>query len=120
MSFFTYLYIYFQSNGLELFFYIPFLKTKKISIIQKVVFFSICNAITHPIVFFGFMASPLTVLQSILWAEFFAIVAETLLIYRFYPQRVSFLKVLLISSLANFVSWQMAPIFTGLIVKILF
>ncbi len=118
MSAFTYLYIYLQSNALELLFYVPFFISKKIPFLEKIFFFSICNSLTHPIVFFGFMASPMTILSSILWAELFAVVAESILIYFFYPEKFHFKKILMISALANFVSWQLAPVLTGFIAKV--
>lgn len=76
-------------------------------------FVFVMNSVTHPIVFFGLMNLPLTFLQTISLAEAFAIVAETLVLWRLAPVR--FRRALLASGLANFISWQFAPILTYLV-----
>lgn len=123
MSGLTYFYLWAQSNGIELLVYVPLLRARKLSLFDRIMFFSICNALTHPIVFFAFMASRLSLLNSILFAELFAILAETLLIFYFYPKdiflkKVSFRKAFLVAFLANLLSWQLAPMLTWAYVKV--
>jgi hypothetical protein len=103
---------------LELFVYVPALKSKKLRTWDKVIFFTMCNALTHPPVFFGFMTAPIPVLSAILWAEAFAVIVEALLIYKFFPAKISIAKIFLISLVANLVSWQLSPILTWLFFKI--
>lgn len=118
----TYFYTWLQSNILEWIIYLPALhflsKTQKNS--ANWLFITLCNAITHPIVFFGFMASLLTLKSSILFAEAFAVLGESLLIFYFYPLRINFWKILGIALLANLVSWQLAPYCTYMIIQLIY
>lgn len=104
-----YLYIYMQSNLLEvlpLLFVWPRWKPRLLTAAR----ISLLNGITHPIVFFVLMHLPLGYLWNILLAEGFAVVAESL-VYR----RLGYSRPFAASLFANLISWQVAPLFTALI-----
>lgn len=108
----SYLYTFLQSNILEWIVYLPLLALvrPKWSLIDRALFITTLNALTHPIVFFFIMNLKLPYLANILVAETFAIVAEALLICFFL--RVSFSKTFVASLFANLISWQIAPMLT--------
>lgn len=111
----SYLSIFLQSNLLELPIYLSFFaQQKKLFRWPWVVLFvTMMNAVTHPVVFFGIMNLPLTYLQTILLAETFAIVAEAMLLK--WLLKNHFAMCLLASLLANLLSWQLGPILTYLV-----
>jgi len=104
----SYAYIFAQSCALEMPVYLVFGVRKPLW--QGALFIFVMNSVTHPIVFFGLMNLPLTFVQTILIAEAFAIVTETAVLCRLAP--VSFTRAFAASVLANFVSWQFAPMLT--------
>jgi hypothetical protein len=74
---------------------------------------TLANSLTHPIVFFGFMNSPLSYLAATLWAETFAVTAEAAVHAAVLgPSRVTLARCLATSFAANLVSWQVAPLLT--------
>lgn len=102
----TYFYVYLQSNLLEVPAYHWGLGEKKQSL-ETLALCTFMNSLTHPIVFFLIMNLPLTYLQNTLFAESFAIFSETFIMHRVLKR--GFLKTLLVSTFANLVSWQLAP-----------
>lgn len=112
-----YLYIFFQSNLLEMPAYFLFLKSKKPDwkFYERFIFITGINAITHPIVFFFIMNLKLTYLQDILLAEAFAIIAEAVIIKLALKENL--FPCLFISSLTNLFSWQVAPMLTFIFVR---
>ncbi|MDD4972920.1 MAG: hypothetical protein PHY93_01140 [Bacteriovorax sp.] len=110
----AYLYIFFQSNILEMPAYFLFLKSKrsKWNFFERFIFVTGLNAITHPIVFFLIMNLRLTYLQNILLAEAFAIFTEAMILKLSLKEK--FMPCLFISTFANLLSWQLAPMFTYL------
>lgn len=107
-----YLYVFLQTNLLEFPIYYYFYR-KRCRTSEILTFTLLVNLVTHPIVFFGFMASHQSYLASILEAESFAIVAEGLLGLYFLkkgsiPARTTFSA----SFFANLFSWQIAPLLT--------
>lgn len=111
---FMYLYIFLQSNLLEVPFYRLLLGQKK-SWLKSTMQVTAINSLTHPIVFFVIMNAQNTYLQNILLAEGFAIVAETL--FFFGVMKVNFVRALVAATVANLVSWQLAPMLTYFILK---
>lgn len=109
----SYVYIFFQSSCLEIVIYYLFYRGhvpfKKVFIVTTA-----ANAITHPIVFFGFMRSPLSYLIAILAAETFAVIGETWL--HAYATKLPLQKTLLAAAFANLFSWQLAPVLTYILV----
>lgn len=105
----AYLYIFLQSNLLEVPIYYLFFRKQK-SIFQTLLLVTAINSLTHPIVFFGIMNLSGTYLNNILFAETFAILAETLFFYKVcgFAKGKSFRA----AFYANFVSWQVAPMIT--------
>ena len=104
---FEYVYTFMQSNLLEVPVYWLFYR-KRLGIGRTLLLVTLANAVTHPLVFFGFMGSRLSFLTSIVLAEIFAVVAETLLDRTFaqIPLGLAFVAALA----ANLFSWQLAPI----------
>lgn len=109
-----YLYIFLQSNLLEVpFYYLLFRKNTRFS---KVLFLTTAiNSLTHPIVFFIIMNMENSYLTNILLAETFAVVIEALFFY--FVLRLTVKRALLGSLIANLVSWQFAPMITYFILK---
>jgi hypothetical protein len=105
----SYLYIFLQSNLIEVFIYYIFYR-KFMSFGKSTALVTFSNSLTHPIVVFGFMTSGLSYLKSVLVAEAFAIIAEWLL--HGYFGRVAYRRTFIASAVANLVSWQLAPILT--------
>ncbi len=103
----NYLYVFFQSSTLEVFIYFLFFRTA-LSFRRTFTVVTLANSITHPLVFFGFMAGPWSYLTGILCAELFAIVAEASVHRKVVG--LSWLKSFLASFWANLLSWQLAPI----------
>lgn len=111
---FSYLYIFLQSNLLEVPFYFIFFKRNN-SFHKILCLTTAINSLTHPIVFFVLMNLKISYLNTILIAEAFAIITETLFFYKFLEPNLkrSFLGALT----ANLVSWQLAPIITYMILR---
>lgn len=117
MNHFSYLYLFIQSNTLEIPIYFLFYFTLKglgVSFGEKLKWVSagvsLSNLLTHPIVFFLVMPLKLSFLTNILLAESFAILAETILHPWFF--KVSYRRALIASIFANLMSWQLAPMLT--------
>lgn len=108
-----YLYLLFQSNLLEVIVF-AMLYYKRISLTRIVLLVSISNAITHPIVIFGFLrSSHVSFLVGIVMAELFAIFVEAA--FHSQEKNISSWAALKASTLANLVSWQIGPVLTTLI-----
>ena len=107
-----YLYLFAQSNLLEMPVYFLFLKSfqNKLRFIDKIIFVTGLNAITHPIVFFIIMNLKFTYLQNIIMAEVFAVITEGIILKISIDQ--GFLPCFLASFFANLVSWQISPMLT--------
>lgn len=113
----SYLYLFLQSNLLELPIYLwlshwPSPRSGKSPgpWPRLAILVTIMNSMTHPIVFFCIMNLPLPYLVNILLAEAFAIFVEAILLVRRVGIPIG--TSLLASFLANFLSWQLAPMFT--------
>lgn len=108
----SYVYTFLQSNILEWIVYLPLLALVRPSwsFIDRAMFITALNALTHPIVFFFIMNLKLPYLADIMIAETFAVVAEAVLICYFL--RVNLTKSFFASLFANLVSWQIAPMLT--------
>jgi hypothetical protein len=108
----TYLYVFLQSNLLEVPIYYLFFRRQETpwQSLQRV---TLINSLTHPIVFFVIMNLEMTYLQNILAAELFAIMAETLYFALVFKRSASWS--FLAALIANLVSWQLAPVLTYLI-----
>jgi hypothetical protein len=108
----AYFLIFFQSNLLEMPAYFLFLKSirSKLTFIERFIFITGLNAITHPIVFFVIMNLKFSYLLNILLAEGFAIFTEAIILKMTLKEK--FIPCLLISTFANFLSWQLAPMLT--------
>lgn len=109
MNYWNYFYIFLQSNLIEIFIYYFFYR-KHMSFVKNIGLVTFSNSITHPIVFFGFMGSRMTYLESVLAAEAFAVIVESVL--HFYFGRLQYRQTLKASFVSNLVSWQLAPLFT--------
>jgi hypothetical protein len=88
---------------------------KKVSLKKTLIATTAINSLTHPIVFFILMNLKQTYFQNIIIAEFFAVSAET--VFFFYFLRISLLKSFLAATVANLISWQLAPIITYIVLK---
>lgn len=112
-----YLYVFFQSNGLEvlflLFFYKWFQPKDGLSAWNITTKVTLANSITHPIVLFLLLKGPLSYLYAILIAESFAILAETFLHAKYL--NITYRKAFIGSLLANLISWQFGTVLTTLI-----
>lgn len=107
-----YLYVLFQSNLLEVLVCLYFYRTR-MPWWRIIAMVSICNAITHPLVIFGFLRhTGFSFLVGIITAEIFAITAEATL--HSADKRIPKLRALAASTFANLVSWQMGPVLTTL------
>jgi hypothetical protein len=104
-----YLYVFFQSSLLETLIYYFFYRSQR-NLLEIIALVTFANAITHPLVFFGFLASPLAYLSAILYAELFAIAGEFMLHSYFGGLRYSRAGIASLS--ANLFSWQVAPMIT--------
>ncbi len=110
MEFLSYFYIFLQSNALELPVY--WLAYRAVmGFTQSASAATLANMITHPVVFFVFMGMERSYIESILAAEAFAIVVETLL-HKYTFTRISWTNVFCASLFANLCSWQVAPLLT--------
>ena len=107
-----YLYTFLQSNLLEWCIYFPLLARLRPtwSWLDRALFVTALNGLTHPIVFFFIMNLKLPYLANIVIAETFAVVVEGLLLC--FLLRAKFSKALLASLIANLISWQLAPMLT--------
>lgn len=116
-----YLYVFMQSNLLEIPFYYlglrsfaPGLLTRSLRESERILFLicsvTVMNSVTHPVVFFGIMNLKLTYLQNILVAEAFAIISETA--FTVWLLGVSKFRATIVATVANLVSWQLAPLLT--------
>lgn len=108
-----YIYIFLQSNLIEVFIYYLFYRQQR-NLGNVFVLTTLSNSITHPIVFFGFMKSGLSYMASIWMAEAFAVLAETFL--HGYFGKLSYRRTGWASLASNLVSWQIAPILTYYII----
>lgn len=106
---FAYLYIFLQSNLLEVPFYFLFFK-KNNSFLKILCLTTGINSLTHPIVFFVLMNLKTSYLNTILIAEAFAVTAEMILFCKFLELNLT--KSFLGSLTANLASWQFAPMIT--------
>ena len=111
---FMYLYIFLQSNLLEIPFYYLFFK-KDFDFKKILTGTTAINSLTHPIVFFVLMNLKQPYLQNILVAEAFAILMETIFLVYFLKSSLS--RAFISASIANLVSWQVAPILTYILFK---
>lgn len=110
-----YLYVFFQSNGLEVLFILLFHK----SIFKRALFnrtktaiiVTLINSITHPVVIFLILRMQLSYLNGILIAEGFAIFVESIFYCRIF--KISYSRALTVSALANVISWQLGPMLTA-------
>lgn len=107
----TYLYIFLQSNLIEVPFYYLFLR-RLYSPLNSFGLITAINSLTHPLVFFILMNLKNTYLENILLAESFAVASEAL--FLFWICQLNWKTAFLASLVANLASWQMAPIFTYL------
>lgn len=113
----SYLYIFLQSNALEIpssIFFYKGIRPVANPIWRIILVVTLSNLVTHPTVFFGFMTSGNSYLVSTLAAEAFAIFAESVLHFIFLDQ-ISYKHTLLNSLIANLISWQVAPLLTWLL-----
>lgn len=115
MTFFVYLYIFLQSNLLEVPFYYYFLKGNNNKFFKILGLITVINSLTHPIVFFLIMNMKLYYIVNILIAESFAIISETILVQKIFKSK--FLLAFTASFIANLVSWQLAPALTYILFK---
>ena len=116
-----YLYVFLQSNLIEVVFYylglrsfVPRKLTRSLNESERILFF-ICavtamNSITHPVMFFGIMNLKYTYLQNILFAEAFAVLSEA--IFMIWLLDVSKLRAIAVAAIANLFSWQLSPLIT--------
>jgi hypothetical protein len=112
---FSYFYVMMQSNLIECFVYAflyHFLSKGRVHWLKSFAVTTFANGITHPIVFFGFMASGLSYFWAVLWAEGFAIVAEAFAHKGALGRQVSLSQTFVASFVANLVSWQLGPLLT--------
>lgn len=109
LDFLSYLYVFLQSNLIEVLVYYIFYRLQ-ISFSKNLGLVTLSNSITHPIVFFGFMQSGRSYLESILWAETFAVASETIL--HSYFGQLDLKKTSVAALISNLVSWQLAPMIT--------
>ncbi len=108
-----YLYLFLQSNFIEIPVFYLFYR-RSFSFRKTAVTATCANLITHPVVFFGFLSSGLSILNAVLLAELFAVVTEGF-IHRHYliadPKKPLY-YFMLASLTANFASWQFGPVLT--------
>lgn len=105
-----YLYLLFQSNFFEVLICLYFYRGR-LPWMRIVLLVSICNAITHPLVIFGFLRhTSFSFLVGILTAEIFAITVEAAL--HSSDKHIPHLRALCASTIANLVSWQIGPALT--------
>lgn len=109
----TYLYIFLQSNLLEVPFYSWILGRSKKNPVSHLVPVTAINSLTHPIVFFVLMNLKNTYLTNILVAESFAVLAETA--FFVFLQKQEMKRAFTAALGANLISWQLAPMLTYLI-----
>ncbi len=111
-----YLYIFFQSNLLEVlflvFFYPMFAKSRP-QWLKVALFVTLANSMTHPWVVFFLVKGPWTYIGGILVAEAFAIVSEVFL-HR-YALGLNYREAIIGSVVANLISWQLGPLLTGIL-----
>lgn len=116
-----YLYVFMQSNCLELLIYywglrrfVPRKLTRSLNESERILFFLVAvtaiNSLTHPVIFFGVMNLKLTYLQNILMAEVFAVVCEAAFMRSLLD--ISKKRAITVSAIANLASWQLAPLLT--------
>jgi hypothetical protein len=120
--------ILFQSNLLECFVFAAFYWNRNIALCKlsakKSFAMTTCaNCITHPVVFFGWMASGIPYFWAVLGAEMFAIVGEffihSFVLSKNSIENFSRKQVLAASIVANLVSWQLGPMLTFVLNKII-
>jgi phosphotransferase system glucose/maltose/N-acetylglucosamine-specific IIC component len=108
----NYLYTFLQSNILEWCIYLPLLRTVRPSWswLERAMFVTAMNGITHPVVFFFLMNMKLPYLANIMIAETFAVVAEALILCSLL--KTTRTQAWSASLIANLISWQLAPMLT--------
>lgn len=106
-----YVYVFLQSNLLEVPFYFLFFR-KRVKALEALVVVTAINSITHPLVFFAFMNMKQTYLFNILVSEIFAVAVESFFFLR--VLKIGFFKAFAAALVANLASWQLAPILTYL------
>ena len=107
----TYLYVFLQSNLLEVLPYFLLLPgARGWGLARTAAMVTLLNSLTHPIVFFGLMNLPFTFLTNISLAEGFAVGAEAIALTLLCNQPRG--RAIFASLIANLVSWQLAPILT--------
>lgn len=110
----TYLYIFLQSNLLEVPFYHLFFR-KHQNGKESLLLTTAINSLTHPVVFFVIMNFKNTYLENILLAEGFAILSETIFFSKVLQRGWG--RSFLAATIANLISWQFAPMITYYIFK---
>ncbi len=102
-----YVWIFLQSNALELPFYAFGLRRHGPAQVALTATFA--NSITHPIVFFGIMSAGLPRLQAIGIAEAWAVLGETAIFFYLLKNKEGIGRIAIVSLWANLVSWEIAP-----------
>ena len=116
-----YLYVFAQSNLVEVLFLIFFYGFKRYAfsgeafkgLIHIALVVTVANSITHPIVVFLIVRGPWSYLTGILAAETFAFAAEVFLHQPVNHQPLA--RRMAGSLLANLLSWQAGPVLTALV-----
>lgn len=109
-----YLYIFLQSNLLEVPIYYLFYRHSQ-NFYRSTVSTTVMNSMTHPLVYFGFMNLSMTYLNKIILAEGFAIISETFFYHRYL--KINMKYTFFAALIANVASWQFAPILTYLLFR---
>jgi hypothetical protein len=109
---YDYLYTLIQSASLELAAYLILMpifitSSHRLKIVEAIL---PMNAITHAIFFFLIMGLPINFLSNILIGEILVIIVEALMLRKLFLLNLS--RALILSTLANLVSWQLGPILT--------
>lgn len=106
-----YLFVFFQSMGLELLFIIFYFCLRSLNLrnVPTTVLFT--NACTHTTVIFILMRLG-NYLESVLISEIFAFGAEAFIYKNTFLADKSWREAFLVSLLANLISWQLGPWFT--------
>lgn len=110
LEFSNYLKYFSLTLFLESFFYLPGLRLLGVSLKRSLTILFLANLCTHPIVFFIFPwfghYFNASYIQTIMLAEFFAVLIEAVVIY-ILIRPIQVRQVFLLSSISNFFSWGM-------------
>lgn len=110
----SYFQLFLQSFAIEAVFLSILFFRKKLGRVLFVVL--LANALTHPLVVFGFLAYPdIRVIVGLLLAETFAILVEALIYWK--KLELSWWWALLASAAANLLSWELGPRLSYLAMK---